>query len=59
MTSKRNRGGGSFRDIRDQHLPVFEWQAEPRDTPESPAQPKPRRRWKREGILHYPDDDSD
>ena len=59
MTSKRNRGGGSVRDIRNQHLPAFGWQVKPRDTPEPTSQAKPRRRWKREGILHYPDDNTD
>jgi hypothetical protein len=60
MTSKRNRGGGSFRDIRDRHLPDFEWPESPRDPPKAPAQSKPiKRAWKREGILHYAVDDTD
>ena len=59
MTSKRNRGGGSFRDIRDRHLPIFEWQDESRNRAGPPAQPKPQKQWKREGILHYAVDDTD
>lgn len=60
MTSKPDRGGGSFRDIRDRHLPVFEWPDSPRDPPAPAAQSKPLKRvWKREGILHYAVDDTD
>ena len=60
MTSRRNRGGGSFRDIRDRHLPIFEWQVGRQDQPEQTAPPKAIRRvWKREGIVHYAVDDSD
>ena len=59
MTSNRTRGGGSFRDLRDRHLPVFEWRQ--RNEPgEEPPQPEaPKRVWKREGILHYAVDDSE
>ena len=57
MTSKHDRGGGSFRDIRDRHLPIFEWPDERRGSPGPPSRPKAARRWKREGILHYAVDD--
>jgi hypothetical protein len=60
MTSKPDRGGGSFRDIRDRHLPAFEWPDSPRDPPRASEETKPLRRvWKREGILHYAVDDTD
>ena len=57
MTSKRGRGGGSFRDIRDRHLPIFEWPKERRESGVAPAKPKPRRQWKRDGIVHFAVDD--
>lgn len=57
MTSKRDRGGGSFRDIRDRHLPIFEWPKERRESGDPQAKAKPRRQWKRDGIVHFAVDD--
>ena len=59
MSSKRDRGGGSFRDVRDRHLPMFDWDGEPPQNTKPPAnKAKPvRRAWKRHGILHIAADD--
>jgi len=60
MTSNRNRGGGSFRDIRNRHLPIFEWRDGHQVSDETPAEPRrPKRTWKRDGIIHYAVDDPD
>jgi len=58
MSSKRDRGGGSFRDIRDRHLPMFDWDCEPpQNSRQTAKKMKPARRaWKRHGILHIADD---
>ena len=61
MSSTRKRGGGSFREVRDRHLPMFDWVGEPIEmSAQTPKKPKPERRaWKRHGILHVAADDPD
>lgn len=72
MTAKDDQGGGgSFREVRERHLPLFDFTVHrhdrgwphPLESLPEPAEkgPKerPKRGWKTAGILHYPHHDED
>ena len=64
MTATTKERGGSFRELKD-HLPLFDkavhrhdrgW---PHSTPEPGTDRVPKRRWRRVGIFHFPDEVED
>jgi hypothetical protein len=66
MSSRSNDKGGSFRAVRDHHLPMFD-RRHHRHERGCPHAPQPaaedvteKTRWKTIGIFHFrPDDDAD
>jgi len=69
MSAGTHRGGGSFRELRERHLPLF-LHNHHRTRPKEKTADKPgkaaadkerarRRAWKTIGILHFPAHDDD
>jgi hypothetical protein len=65
MTSMSKEKGGSFRTLRDHHLPMFDERLHRHDRgwPHPPAEPAkekaPKRLWRTVGIFHFRHDESE
>ena len=65
MACTTKERGGSFRELRDRHLPLFDHAVHrhdrgwPHPTPAPSRKGAPKRRWKTVGIFHFRHDEDE